>query len=158
MSASILFLATVLATSAVAIQQPTSAPPKPSSNTPDDRLPTPAIPPAVAIEGCVETDRELPGRRGDIAGKMGLDKHFVLANGKVVKGKAPIAAGAGLAMYRLQGLTDEQLKLHVGRRVRVDGSFGNLDASTPAAGGDALVELNVATIRQIPGDCSVPKS
>jgi hypothetical protein len=127
MSVSFLFVAAALATGSAAIQQPSAA-----------------IPPKVAVEGCVESDG---------ADKMGLDKHFVLMGGKVVKGKAPSAAP-----YRLHGLTDEQLKLHVGRRVRVDGVFGNFDASTSAPAGDELVELNVATIRQIPGDCSVPKS
>ncbi|MEO6007796.1 MAG: hypothetical protein ABIU38_07025, partial [Vicinamibacteraceae bacterium] len=88
MSVQLLFLAAALATVGAA-QQPTSTPPKPSSNTPDDRLSTPAIPPMVAVEGCVAADSEVPGRKSDIGEKMGLDKHFVLVNGKVVKGKAP---------------------------------------------------------------------
>jgi hypothetical protein len=130
MSVSMVFLAAALATGKAPVQQPSSALPK------------------VAVEGCVETDG---------VEKMGLDRRFILTNGKVVKGKAPRVATPGSAdaaatrsaMYRLHGLTDEQLKLHVGRRVRIDGSFGDLDE---------LVELNVATIRQIPGECSVPRS
>ncbi len=61
-------------------------------------------------------------------------------------------------MFKISGLTDEQMKIHVGRRVRIEGSFGNLEQpSVPsdAAPQDNLVELNVATIRQVPGDCAL---
>jgi len=131
-------------------------------------LATPGIPAKVTVEGCVASEAEIPDRKTDIGERTGLDKHFVLVNGAVVKGKAPVAAstgGAGVVsnplspMFRLHGLTDEQLKLHVGRRVRVDGHFADLDPSTASAGsGKDLVRLDVATIRQVPGDCSVPKS
>jgi hypothetical protein len=168
MTPQILFLAAALATGAAGLQQPTSAPPKPSSNTPDDRLATPAIPAKVTVEGCVATEAEIPNHKTDLGERTGIDQHFVLVNGKVVKGKSPVVAPSGAAgvvsaalapMFYLHGLTDEQLKLHVGHRVRVDGRFSNLDASTaPAGPGKELVQLDVATIRQVPGDCSVPRS
>ena len=64
-------------------------------------------------------------------------------------------------MFKISGLTDEQLKVHVGHRVRIEGSFGSLEhpsAPPDTAPQDNLFELNVATIRQVPGDCAVPKS
>jgi hypothetical protein len=166
-SAQLLFLAAVLATSAGADQQPTTAPPKPSSNTPDDRLPTPAVPARAIVDGCVATESEIPGRKVSLGERVRLDKHFILFQSKVVKGKAPLAASptgeaAGFGrLYKISGLTDEQLKVHLGRRVRIEGSFGNLEqASVPAGAADQseLVELNVATIRQVPGECTTPKS
>ena len=162
------FLAAVLAATVAGLQQPTSAPPKPSSNTPDDRLATPAIPPKVSVEGCVVTEAEIPNGRADLGERTGLDQHFALVNGKVVKGKGPVAPPAGgtgvvstalSPIFHLHGLTDEQLKLHVGHRVRIDGRFTNLDASTASSGtGKERVQLEIATIRQVPGDCSVPRS
>ena len=165
MSVTLLFLVAALASAPAVSQQPTSAPPKPSSNTPDDRLTTPAVPRKVSVDGCVATGGEA-GRPADLGEKTGLDEHFVLTGAKVVKGKGPLvstpAGGtAPGAMFKISGLTDEQLKLHVGRRVRIEGSFGNLEQPTTpsdAAPQDNLVELNVATIRQIPGDCAVPRS
>ena len=122
----------------------------------------------MTVEGCVATEAEIPDRKTDLGERTGLDKHFVLTNGvKVVKGKPPVAAPAGSSaastglapMFQLHGLTDEQLKLHVGHRVRVEGRFVNPDASaSTAASGEDLLQLDVATIRQVPGDCSVPKS
>ncbi len=168
MTPQVVFLAAALAAGSVGVQPPTSAPPKPSSNAPDDRLATPAIPAKVTVEGCVATEAEILNRKADLGERTGLDKHFVLVSAAVVKGKSPVAApvsGSGVAstalapMFQLHGLTDEQLKLHVGHRVRVEGRFTNLDASTTsAATGGELVQLDVATIRQVPGDCSVPKS
>jgi hypothetical protein len=161
MSVQVLFLVAALTSGVAGPQQPTSAPPKPSSNTPDDRLATPAVPPAVSVEGCVATGAEV-GRKPDLREKTGLDDHFVLVGAKIVKGKGPLAApvSANGAMFKISGLTDEQLKIHVGRRVRIEGRFGNLEQpSMPSAEApDNLVELNVGTIRQVPGACSLPKS
>jgi hypothetical protein len=167
MSVTVLFFAAALATSAPG-QEPTSAPPKPSSNTADDRLAAPAVPRTVSVEGCVALESEVTGRKTTLGERTGLDRHFVLTRGKVVKGKAPAAAaGAGVEtpgmapVYKISGLTDEQVKIHVGRRVRIEGAFGNHpQAAAPDGESDQseFVELNVATIRQVPGDCSLPKS
>jgi hypothetical protein len=162
MSVPLLFLAAALAISAPAGEQPTSAGPKPSSNTP------PPVPAKVSVEGCVALEAEIPGRKTTLGERTGLDRHFLLSRSKVVKGTAP-AAGSGsmgeaaafAPLYKISGLTDEQLKIHVGRRVRIEGSFGSLEsAAAPAATSEQpdLVDLNVATIRQVPGDCAVPKS
>ncbi len=143
MSVPLLFLAAVLAS---------SAPPAPT----------------VSVEGCVALESEIPGRKTTLGERTGLDRHFLLSRSKVVKGKAPAAAtdappeaSAFAPLYKISGLTDEQLKIHVGRRVRIEGSFGSLEpAAAPAGTADRsdLVELNVATIRQVPGDCAVPRS
>src|SRR5687767_9716208 len=91
MSVQLLLLVAALAIGAADVQQPTTAPPKPSSNTPDDRLATPAIPPKVSVVGCVATGAGV-GRKADLREKTGLDEHFVLVAAKVVKGKGPLAA------------------------------------------------------------------
>ncbi len=168
MTAHVLFLVAALATGVANGQQPTSAPPKPSSNTPDDRLATPAIPPLVTVEGCVAREEEIPGRTSNMAERAGLAEDFILVGARVLKGKgtvvdkdprAGVVSAALQPMYEIGGLTDEQLKLHVGRRVRIEGSFGNLLREALASPkNDDLIELNATTIRQVPGDCPVPKS
>jgi hypothetical protein len=159
MSGPVLFLSAALATTG-APQQPSSPPPRPSSNASDDRLATLAPPAPVVVEGCVE--RETNGRPLDVGERTGLNHPFVLTAAKVIDGKAPASAGAvaGPATYDIDGLTDEQLAVHVGRRVRIDGTFGSIDrGATPADPKDAgRLELTAATIRQVPGACSIPKS
>jgi len=156
MSVPVLFLAAALATAGV--QQPASTPPRPSSNAPDDRLATLAAPVPVIVEGCVE--RASNGRLTDIGERTGLNSHFVITAANVLKGKAPAAATAGPATYGIDGFTDEQLTLHVGRRVRIDGTFDCIDrGTTPADPKDAdRLELTATTIRQVPGACLIPKS
>lgn len=150
MSARILILTAALATgTSAAAQQPMAA----SKAT---------------VEGCVATAAEIPNQKLDLGQRTGLDQHFVVVDAKVVKGKAPTApppSGPGVVSkalaptYQLHGLTDEQVKLHVGHRVRIEGRFTNLDAAGAAPDAShELIELDVATIRQVPGDCSVPKS
>ena len=127
-----------------------------------------AEPPLVTVEGCVATEAEIPGRSPNVAERAGLDQDFILTTAKVVRGKAPAVPGdtsGGLVssalrpMYEIGGLTDEQLKVHVGRRVRIEGRFDNLDSERPSdPKNDDLIELNATTIRQVPGDCSVPRS
>jgi hypothetical protein len=167
MSVPLLFLAATLATAAVA-QQSAAPPPRPSSNTPDDRLATLAPPAQVVVEGCIATEQEVKGHPSDVGERTGLNNHFVLTAAKVVKGRPPAAAAngaaTGAAIYRIDGLTDEQLTLHVGRRVRIDGTFGSVDRGTtpaepsPDSKHAGWVELTATTIRQVPGDCSLPKS
>jgi hypothetical protein len=67
---------------------------------------------------------------------------------------------AGSETYGIDGLTDEQLRVHVGRRVRIDGTLGSVDrgAATADPKDSVPLELTVTTIRQVPGDCSIPKS
>jgi hypothetical protein len=117
---------------------------------------------SVVVEGCVVTEREVKGHASDVGDFTGINEHFVLTAAKVIKGTATAAAGAATApaIYRIDGLTDEQLEVHVGRRVRIDGTFGNVDrGATPADPKKAdFLELSAATIRQVPGDCSMPKS
>jgi len=165
MSVVILFLAVVLA-STRAPQQSSSTPPNPSSNVSADRLAdrlAAGTPPApVVVEGCVETQREIKGHASDAGEFTGLNDHFVLTGAKVIKGPAPAVAfaTAAPAIYRIEGFTDEQLTVHVGHRVRIDGTFGSVDRGAPPADPKhaELSELTASTIRQVPGDCSIPKS
>jgi hypothetical protein len=160
MSVPLLFLAAALASGAAA--QP--APSKPSSTTAGERPATPAAASAVSVDGCVATGAEV-GRKADLAEKTGLDDHFVLVGAKVVRGRAPAVTTSAPAvasgpMFKISGLTDEQVKIHVGHRVRIEGSFGTLEQPSAQAEApqDNLIELHVATIRQVPGTCALPKS
>jgi hypothetical protein len=159
MSVPVLLLAAALTTTG-APQQSSSTPPRPSSNASDDRLATLAPPASAVVEGCVVTERELKGHPSGAGERSGLNEHFVLTAAKVLKGKAPAVVATGAATYRIEGFTDEQLTVHVGRRVRIDGTFGSIDrGATPADPKHAeLLELAASTIRQVPGDCSIPKS
>jgi hypothetical protein len=164
MNAHLLILAAALTTGARAAQAPT---PKPSADTPD-RLPAAAAVAAVTVEGCVATENEIPGRKANVAERAGISEDYVLTNAKMIKGQAPAAAttdqsggvvsNALRPMYEIGGLSGEQLKSHVGHRVRIDGSFGHVGRAEPAPLNDDLIELTGTSIRMVPGACTPKKS
>jgi hypothetical protein len=121
---------------------------------------TPTPPARAVVEGCVVREREVKGHASDVGERIGYNEHFMLFAAKVLEGKAPAAATPGPAIYGIHGLTDEQLEVHVGRRVRIDGAFGSIDrGAAPADPTHAnVLELTAATIRQVPGACSIPTS
>jgi hypothetical protein len=157
MTAQILILATWLASVG---QTPTT--PQPSSSHPDDRLAAVPAPTPVTVEGCVATTREVHGGSTNLAERIGLDDGFLLTSARVVKGRVPAAAAdvssaKAPLMFAITGLSDEQLKPHLGRRVRIEGSV--VAGDVPEAGkAEPVAALTVTTIRQIFGTCAVRKA
>jgi hypothetical protein len=101
---------------------------------------------------------DVPGRKANIAERVGVGEDYILTSTKMVKGSAPSAAaatggavgtsGTSGAMYDVEGLDDETLKRHLNRRVQVDGTFENLDAK-----GTELIEIRATAIRAATGEC-----
>lgn len=151
MIAQMLILTALLATSPTGRQA--SAPARPSSNTPDDRLASVPAPAMVTVEGCVATAREVHGGSTNLAERIGLDDGFRLTSPRIVKGRAPAGAlAAKPAMFAIVKLRDEQLKPHLGRRVRIEGSLAVGEAPS-GDGKPALAALTARTVRQVAGDC-----
>jgi hypothetical protein len=166
MQAHFLILTAALTTGALAAQAPT---PRPTADAPGDRPAATTAMPAVTVEGCVATENEIPGRKANVAERAGISEDYILTSAKMIKGQAPAAAttdqsggvvsNALRPMYEIGGLSKDQLKSHVGHRVRIDGSFGNVSRAAPGAPlNDDLVELTGTSIRMVPGACTPKKS
>lgn len=166
----------VAATVIVAAQYPPRQSP-PTPTTPAERAQDPAR--MVTVEGCLVREEDVPGRRPNVAERAGITEDYILTNTKMIKGSPPApgtaqarpedrptgtpegrptgTAGMQGAMYEVEGIDDERLKQHLGRRVQIDGVFENVDRAraqpesrTPA---DDLVEIRGSAIRQVAGDC-----
>ena len=126
----------------------------------------------VTVEGCLMREADVPGRRPNVAERSGVTEDYILTSTKIVKGSPPAGgttaqtrpgetptgtAGTQGAMYEVEGIDDERLKQHVGRRVQIDGRFENVDRAraTPERGtpADDLVEIRGTTMRQVAGEC-----
>jgi hypothetical protein len=140
--------------------EPAAAPaPRPSSDLPNGA----AAAPLVTVEGCVAAEDDVPHRHANAAERVGIAEDFILTSAKVLDGTAPAAtadASGGVIsnalqpMYEIGGLSTEQLKTHVGRRVRIQGTFASTERRDPGAPvNDDLVELNGTTIMQVQGAC-----
>jgi pyruvate-formate lyase-activating enzyme len=110
-------------------------------------------------------EADVPGRKPNVAERAGVTEDYILTSAKVVKGsaprtsasaakpgEAPIGTSGAQAMFDVKGFDEEKLKDNVGRRVQIEGTFGNVDS----AQGDDLVELRGTVIRQVSGDCAKP--
>jgi hypothetical protein len=126
---------------------------------------------SVTVEGCVMKEVDVPGRRPpeNLRAQTEADDDYVLTNTKVISGTAPSpsakspsdsamtgtsgAAPAAL-MYDIEGIAKDQLKMHVGKRVQIDGVFDHLDnAKLPVAFATDLVEIKGSALRSVPGPC-----
>lgn len=123
----------------------------------------------VTVEGCLVREADVPGRQPNVAERAGIGDDYILTSTKIIKGSAPASArarsgeqptgtaGANLDMYEVEGIDDEQLKSHVGRRVRIDGKFENVDrAGAETERGTStkdLVEIRASAIRPVAGEC-----
>ena len=152
-------------TAAVAAQEPKPYPPADRSPAAQDQART------VTVEGCLMREADVPGRKPNIAERAGIAEDYILTSTKMVKGKAPATTTAqarpgdtptgttgmrGL-MYEVEGIEEDKLKQHAGRRVQIDGTFENVDRAqapadrqTPTA---ALVQIRGTALRQVAGEC-----
>jgi hypothetical protein len=149
-------------TGVVAAQDP--PPQNPPQQTPTTRAPmTQDQAAAVTVEGCLMREEDVPGRKPNVAERAGIAEDYILTSTKVIKGSAPAASasagetptgtsGMKAAMYKVEGIDDEKLKQHVGRRVQIEGTLENVDR-TGATGAADLAEIRGTVIRQVAGDC-----
>jgi hypothetical protein len=122
----------------------------------DDRPTAAAAPAPVTVEGCVATSREVRGTSTDLAERIGLDDHFLLTAARVVKGRPPAGTPArrgARPIFAIEGLSDEQLKPHLARRVRIEGHVAPGVRPAGTTVGQPAAALTVTTIRQVRGAC-----
>ena len=119
---------------------------------------------AVTVEGCLVREADVPGRKPNVAERAGVTEDYILTTTKMVKGTAPApsarpedrpvgTAGAAAAMYEVEGIDDDKLKPHLGRRVQIDGTFENVNRAPAASPSADLVQLRATSIRPVAGEC-----
>jgi hypothetical protein len=143
----------------------------PPPQTPPTQPPaTQATAPMATLEGCLVKEADVPGRKPNVAERAGIAEDYILTQIKLIKGNLPPGAmetkpgtpvgTAGYTratMFEVTGINDEELKKHVGHRVRIEGTFQNVDrlrakpeTQTPT---DDLAEIRGTVIRQVSGEC-----
>jgi hypothetical protein len=123
----------------------------------------------VTVEGCLMREADVPGRKPNVAERAGIAEDYILTSTKMIKGSAPAmteprpgetptgTSGTRELMYKVEGIDDEKLKQHIGRRVQIEGTFENVDRAQARPGAerptDDLVEIRGTVIRQVAGEC-----
>jgi hypothetical protein len=112
------------------------------------------------VEGCLRREADVPGRKPDIAERAGIAEDYILTETRVVKGGTAASndVNARGTLYDVQGLSADQLKSNLDKRVQIDGTLEHSDrvartARNDPATGD-LPQLRGKVIRSVSGDCS----
>jgi hypothetical protein len=142
--------ASLLSVATVAAQNTSPQSDRPASGS------TPAT-----VEGCLHREADVPGRKPNIAERAGIGQDYVLTNNRIVKGSAPDGESRDSghdAIYDVQGLSTNQLKANVNKRVQIDGTFEHEERARKGpevnGTGNDLVALNGTSIRSVSGECS----
>ena len=117
---------------------------------------------SVTVTGCLQAEKDVPGRRPSVTERAGIAEDYVLTNVKMAQGAK--TSGIGLApMYQIKGGTvkDDDLKNHLGHQVEV---MGRLDTSNPSPtstgaatandSNDNLPNLEATSLKMIAQTCA----
>jgi hypothetical protein len=138
-----------------------------NAQTPQPQAPNPATPPqaqkpmtdsprtgnanqAVTITGCLKEEKDVPGLKPNMAERAGVTDDYVLTNVKTAPGSAVSGIGVG-TMYEIEGISEAELKKHVGHQVELVGKI-DTPSGTPAAG-DAP-DFTATSLKMVAATCS----
>ena len=127
----------------------------------------------VTLTGCVYQEKDVPGRAPNLAERAGFLEDYILAELSPAEAARSTGTSAGTpttySMYKLEKVSDTQLKAVVGKRVEVTGSIdvGEKDATgQPSAAVETnktdraighdrinLPEFEVTSMRAVAGTC-----
>jgi hypothetical protein len=81
----------------------------------------------LTLTGCLQAEKDVPGRRESVTERAGMGEDYILTNVKMGQGAATSGIGLG-SMYQLKGgsVKESELKNHLGHQVEVTGSIENM--------------------------------
>ena len=124
---------------------------------------------AVAMEGCLYREADVPGRTPNVAEKAGVLEDYILADARMAGQNSGAQGLATGRMYKVESIPDERLKALVGKRVEVTGRIDAEGSGQGRAGGGAqanrnpaspdainLPEFEATAIREVTGGAACP--
>jgi len=162
---------------ALAAAQGAAQPQNPPAQTPQTPQPPGATAqqPTTTLVGCLYREDQVPGRKPNVAERAGILEDYILADASTASAQtkpgatpgATATAGttpASVAMYKVEGPSDEKLKALVGKRVEVTGRIDPEEIRGGAPGTAtkdrglgpdeiSLPEFEATSIREVSGTC-----
>ena len=105
----------------------------------------------ITIAGCLKEEKDVPGLKPSVAEKAGVTDDYVLTNVKIAPGSAVSGIGVG-PMYEIEGISESDLKKHVGHQVELMGRIVQPSAGTPASVSDAP-DFNATSLKMVAATC-----
>jgi hypothetical protein len=125
----------------------------------------------LTLTGCLQAEKDVPGRRESATERAGMGEDYILTNVKMSQGASTSGIGLG-PMYQVKGgsLNESELKNHLGHQVELTGSIENnsdirgglagrsdspTDSSraTTAAGNSNLPNFEATSLKMIAATC-----
>jgi hypothetical protein len=88
----------------------------------------------LTLTGCLQAEKDVPGRRPSMTERAGMGEDYILTNVKMSQGAQTSGIGLG-SMYQIKGgsVKEDELKKHLGHQVEVTGSGRRAARAAPAA-------------------------
>jgi hypothetical protein len=139
----------------------------PPPQTPQTRpAAAPSGPVAVTVEGCLLREKDVPGRKPNVAEQAGMMEDYILTQAKIVKTAAQpqdqaVGTSGTVAMFEVKEIDGDVLKKHAGQRVQIDGTLEAKDvrerqrteAEKPGSAED-LPDLKGTVVRMVAASCT----
>ena len=125
----------------------------------------------LTLTGCLQAEKDVPGRRESVTERAGMGEDYILTNVKMSPAASTSGIGLG-SMYQVKGgsLSESELKDHLGHQVELTGSIENnsdirgglagrsdspTDSSraTTAAGNSNLPNFEATSLKMIAATC-----
>jgi hypothetical protein len=105
-------------------QQQQQQPPRTGDTT---QRTTAAAGQTITVTGCLKAEKDVPGRRPNVAERAGVTEDYILTSVKMAPGSATSGIGVA-AMYEIEGIAEAELQKHLNHQVEVTGSLSTGDA------------------------------
>ena len=131
-------------------QAPSPAAPPQASQPVSDTQRTGNADQAITIVGCLKEEKDVPGLKPSAVEKAGVTDDYVLTNVKIAPGSAVSGIGVG-PMYEIEGLSESDLKMHVGHQVQLMGRI--VQPAGPPSVTDAP-DFNATSLKMVAATCA----
>jgi len=97
----------------------------------------------LTLTGCLQAEKDVPGRRESVTERAGVGEDYILTNVKMAQGTSTSGMGLG-SMYQIKGgsVDNDEVKKHLGHQVEV---VGSIEAYSDIRGGTSGRDSNSAT-------------
>ena len=107
---------------------------------------------AITITGCLKAEKDVAGLKPNVAEKAGVTDDYVLTNVKIAAGSAVSGIGVG-PMYEVEGISEADLKKHVGHQVELMGSIAATAATAAGAAVTDAPDFNATSLKMVAATC-----
>ena len=132
---------------------PTAQPPRPT--TPPPAQAKPATDQAITITGCLKEEKDVPGRKPNVAEKAGVSEDYILTDVKAAAGSNVSALGLG-TMYEIEGVDNSELKKHVNHQIEVAGKI-RASVTGGVSTDNGLPQFTATSIKMLAATCPAAK-